>query len=217
MHGLHNSHEADADSDLVTDDFSWISIMTEKPPQDDMGRDGVVDDGYDDDLFSDDLDYGLPGDEKEGASWGIIIGVFVAMIAIAFVVFDGMQAETYFFDVHEAVERSAELTGETIRIRGDVQPGSFEGGEGQLESRFQVATEGQSMSIVYRRALPDTFEEDAEVVIQGRLEEGLVMYADEVLVKCPSRYEGAPPDHSGDGNYSDYDHAPEGNDPQASR
>ncbi len=191
--------------------------MTAQPPQDDRGYDGDVDDGYDDALFSDDLDYGLPDDDEGGASWGLIIGVFVAMAAIAFVVFDGMQAETYFFDVHEAVERSDELVGETIRIRGDVQPGTFEGGEGQLESRFKVATEGQSMKIVYRRALPDTFEEDSEVVIQGRLEEGLVMYADEVLVKCPSRYEGAPPDHSGDGNYSDYDHSPESIDPQASR
>lgn len=186
--------------------------------EDRAGRDGFVDDDFDDEeILSDELEYGLPADGEAGPSWGLLIGVLVAMVAVGFVVFDGMKSETYFFDVHEAVERNDDLVGETIRIRGDVQPGTFEGGLGQLESRFEVATEGQSLIIKYDRALPDTFEEDSEVVVQGRLEQGGVMYADEVLVKCPSRYEGGPTGPSQESDYSDYQEAPPSTDPQANR
>ncbi len=183
---------------------------------DEHARDGSLYDELDDEgLLADDLEYGLSDHQDEGPNWGLLIGVTVALAAIVFLVFDGIQAETYFFDVHNAVERGDELIGETIRVRGHVESGSFEGEPGMLESRFDIATEGESMSIVYHRALPDTFEEDSEIVAEGRLDEEFVLHADEVLVKCPSRYEGAPPTEGGYGD--DYDDAQESSDPQASR
>ena len=196
--------------------------MTESPlPQDDDSYDGSLDDDLEEaGLLADDLDYGLDS-EDDGPSWGLIVGVFVAMGAIAFLVFDGMQSETYFFDVHDAVERSDELVGQNIRVRGDVSPGSFVGQDGVLESQFDITSDGESMTIVYERALPDTFEEDSEIVAEGYLDEGLVLHANEVLVKCPSRYEGAPPTAGDDGyggSYDgDYDDVQDPADPQASR
>ena len=192
--------------------------MTDSPlPNDDAGRDGSLDGSYEDQsLLADDLEYGL-ADDPEGPSWGLIIGVFVAMAAIAFLIFDGMNSETYFFDVHEAVERSDQLIGQTIRVRGEVSPGTYEGKPGVLESRFDIASEGATLTIYYNRPLPDTFEEDSEIVAEGTLKEGLVLHADEVLVRCPSRYEGAPPTGGDDyGDYGDYE-APTSTDPQASR
>lgn len=192
--------------------------MSKTPlPDDEHARDGSLYDELDEEgLLADDLDYGLSSDDQEGSNWGLIIGVFVALAAISFLVFDGIQAETYFFDVHEAVERGDELIGETIRVRGDVERGSFEGEKGQLKTRFNITSDGESMTIVYERALPDTFEEDSEIVAEGRLDEHFVLYADEVLVKCPSRYEGAPPTQDGYGG-DDYDDPQESSDPRASR
>lgn len=193
--------------------------MSESPPTGDAGRDGSLDEGPDDaGLLADDLDYGLSA-EDEGPSWGLLIGVLVAMAAITFLVFDGMQSETYFFDVHDAVERSDQLVGQNIRVRGDVSPGSFIGEKGVLESQFDITSDGESLTIVYERALPDTFEEDSEIVAEGYLDEHLVLHADEVLVKCPSRYEGAPPTDGYEGDYGggDYDDSQSPADPQASR
>lgn len=185
-------------------------------PENETGRDGSVDVPLDDDeLLADDLDYGL-SDDHEGPSWGLIIGVFVAIAAIGFLIFDGLQSETYFFDVHDAVERGDELVGETIRVRGDVKPGSVEGEKGFLEHRFDITSEGESMTILYERALPDTFEEDSEIVAQGLLDDQFVLHADEVLVKCPSRYEGGPPTDEPAG-YGDYEPSPDTADRQASR
>lgn len=158
---------------------------TEEP----LGRDGTLDD----DLLAEELDYGLADGEDEGASWMLIIGILAAAGAISFLVFDGLQSETYFFDVHDAVERGDELVGETVRLRGDVEQGTLQSNPGELNHRFDIATQGESITVVYQKALPDTFEENSEVVTQGHLDDDFVLYADEVLVKCPSRYEGAPP------------------------
>lgn len=193
--------------------------MSTPSPQDDApGWDGTLDENLDDDsLLADELDYGLD-DSGEGGSWGLIIGVVVAMAAIGFLVFDGLQAETYFFDVHDAVERGDELVGETVRVRGDVEAGSIEGKDGHIGQTFRISSEGESMTIVSNGALPDSFEEDSEVVAEGVLDEHFVLEADEVLVKCPSRYEGAPPTGGDDyGDYDEYEDSAEPDDPRASR
>ncbi|RAL24804.1 hypothetical protein DL240_00920 [Lujinxingia litoralis] len=131
--------------------------------------------------------------EADGPSWGLIAGVLIAIAAIGFLVFDGLQGETYFYEVDQAVAKGDDLIGKTVRIKGIVEPGSFEGEAGGIHNTFRVSEQGVGMKVVYKRALPDTFQEESEVVAQGRVDETLTLHADEVLVKCPSRYEGAPP------------------------
>jgi cytochrome c-type biogenesis protein CcmE len=167
--------------------------MSTLEPDDLDGWDGTLGDDLLDDPLLDDSLHGPSSDGPQGPSWGLLLGSLVAIVAIAFLVFDGLQGETFFFDVPEAVERADSLIGENIRVRGTVEPGSFAGVDGRLENRFRISEEGVSLNVVYHRALPDTFQEDSEVVVQGRLDESLVLHANEVLVKCPSRYEGAPP------------------------
>ena len=165
--------------------------------QDPPEWDGALHDGsdeFDDEsLFADSLDEGFHDPKEDGPSWALIIGSLVAIAAIAFLVFDGLKAETFFFDADQAVERGEDLIGQTIRVRGTVEPGSYQPALGRLDNTFRISEQGVSMTIVYDRALPDTFQEDSEIVTQGRFDEALVFHADEVLVKCPSRYEGAPP------------------------
>lgn len=184
--------------------------MADQPLQDPPGWDGDLRDQYDgfddDDIYSDDLDGNFSSSDDEGPSWGLIVGSLVAIAAIAFLVFDGLQAETFFFDADEAVERAEEYVGQTIRVRGTVEPGSYDPALGRIDNTFRISEQGVSMTVVYGRALPDTFQEDSEIVAQGRFDEAHVFHADEVLVKCPSRYEGAPPEAH-----------PGGSEPQASR
>lgn len=131
--------------------------------------------------------------EPAGLAWWSVLGIVVVAVAIGFVVMDGLKSETYFYTVDTAVAKGADLNGQHVRIKGTVEPGSVVGNDGELGRSFRIAENGKSISVTYDRAMPDTFDENMEVVVQGKVNSDMVVVADEVLVKCPSRYEGNPP------------------------
>ena len=50
---------------------------------------------------------------------------------------------------------------------------------------------GKSMKVVYNGVKPDAFKEDVEVILEGRYDEPKnTFYAQTLLAKCPSKYEG---------------------------
>ena len=55
------------------------------------------------------------------------------------------------------------------------------------------ATDGvQSYPVVYRGLAPDTFTDDVDVVVEGRLQPDGTFRATTLLAKCGSRYESVP-------------------------
>jgi len=55
------------------------------------------------------------------------------------------------------------------------------------------ATDGQSSwPVTYRGLAPDTFTDEVDVVVEGRLQPDGVFHATTLLAKCGSRYEAAP-------------------------
>ncbi len=147
----------------------------------------------DDDLYDDGEDTPTRAPERTGTNWGMLIGILVAFAAIAFIVLDGLEAETYFYSVDQAVEKGDNIYGKHVRIKGVVETGTIDGTAGQLGHNFRISEQGVSMPVVYAKALPDTFQEGVEVVAHGKLDDNGTLHADEILVKCPSRYEGQPP------------------------
>lgn len=130
---------------------------------------------------------------------GWVLGLLAGIGLVALMLFDGFQSETYFYEVDQAVAEGPALVGQTVRLKGTVEPGTVEGRDGELGRTFHIAERGKSIQVTYDRALPDTFKEGMEVVAQGRVDQDYVLHADEVLVKCPSRYEGSPPTARPDG------------------
>lgn len=126
----------------------------------------------------------------DGTNWAVVVALLVAASLVGYVVFDGLGAETYFYSVDQAVAQGNGIIGETVRIKGQVEPGTIEGEDGTLGRKFRIAEKGKTIWVTYDRALPDTFEEGVEVVAQGTVDKNGTLIADEVMVKCPSRYEG---------------------------
>jgi len=55
------------------------------------------------------------------------------------------------------------------------------------------ATDGQNTwPVVYRGLAPDTFTDEVDVVVEGRLQADGIFHATTLLAKCGSRYEAAP-------------------------
>lgn len=117
---------------------------------------------------------------------GVIVGL--ALGYLGYNVF--MGAATYYYEVGELLEQGNPVYGETVRVNGDVAPGSLEQESAGRILRFTlVDIEGeQSLPVVYQGVVPDTFKVGNEVVIEGQLNSDGVFQADTLTPKCASKY-----------------------------
>jgi cytochrome c-type biogenesis protein CcmE len=106
----------------------------------------------------------------------------------------------YFKHVDEVVSQRASLQGKKVQLHGYVIPGSRLTKPNTLEWRFKVQNNpirsgepGQVMSVSYTGIVPDTFKDEAEVVLRGELTADGGFHTDPngVVAKCPSKYEAA--------------------------
>jgi len=148
---------------------------------------------HDVDLDIESLEETLGADEPSGLHPGWIVAILAMACFIAFMLLDAFESETYFYEADVAVAQGPDLIGQTVRVKGIVEPGSVVGEDGKLGRSFRIAEKGKSIKVHYGKALPDTFEEGIEIVAQGEVDDDYVLQADEVVVKCPSRYEGDAP------------------------
>lgn len=121
------------------------------------------------------------------------LAVLLAMGYLGYVAFSG--AAMYYLSVDELLARGASAYGENVRVSGHVMPGSLEKDPATNTLRFVIAdknsSSGSSLPVVYSGVVPDAFKDDANVVLEGRLAPGGTFEADNLLVKCPSKYRAA--------------------------
>ena len=122
----------------------------------------------------------------------VAIAVGVILVAVAYVMITGMRATMlYYYTVSEVASQGEELTGEPLRVAGKVVVGSIEREEGNLVNKFLIHEGGKQLAVVYRGIAPDTFQDDAEAVVEGELDSEGVFQANFLMAKCPSKYEAA--------------------------
>jgi cytochrome c-type biogenesis protein CcmE len=130
----------------------------------------------------------------------IKIGVTAIVLCTAFAglmwatLRDGTE---YFKHVDEVMVDRPAWEGKPLQLHGYVVPGSIMVRPNTLEYKFKVqnnpARSGESGNVVeasYKGVVPDTFKDEAEVVLRGRLTpEGFHTDPNGVIAKCPSKYE----------------------------
>jgi cytochrome c-type biogenesis protein CcmE len=85
---------------------------------------------------------------------------------------------------------------EALRVHGFVATGSIQRLDGDDPvSRFMLVWHGIGIQVQVTGPLPDTFREQSEVIVIGRLvhHNGWRIDGTAVMAKCPSKYQGAPP------------------------
>lgn len=99
----------------------------------------------------------------------------------------------YYKHVDEVMTQPADWYGKRLQLHGYVVANSILRRRDTLDYRFQVQNKGQIVSASYTGIVPDTFKNDAEVVLKGRLTAGgFLVEPDGVMAKCPSKYEAKP-------------------------
>ncbi len=120
----------------------------------------------------------------------VAVAVTVILVAVVYVFITGMRdTMVYYYNVSEVADNRAELTGEALRVHGQVVPGSIETDHTGLVHKFLIEEGGRTVPVVYRDIVPDTFEDRADAVVEGAFDADGTFQATFLMAKCPSKYE----------------------------
>lgn len=79
-----------------------------------------------------------------------------------------------------------------VKMGARVVTGSIQRDVASQTITFQATDGQQTYPVVYRGLAPDTFTDDVDVVVEGRLMPDGTFHATTLLAKCGSRYEAMP-------------------------
>ena len=95
----------------------------------------------------------------------------------------------FFFSPTQIATKEAPV-GKTFRIGGLVQDGTLKRDNDGLTIRFTVTDTANTIPVVYKGTVPDLFRTGRDVVVDGRLRNGIFVAVPNTLVtKCPSKYQ----------------------------
>jgi len=172
-------------------------------------------------MVKDDLQQ-IEAEPRKGNALKFIIGGIVIVAAIIYLMVSSLQANVqYFLTVDEAIEKqlAGELTGRNIRLSGAVLGESIQYDMETLELSFSIVhvpadielvdEEGglaaalhnavmdptrSQLKVIYYGPKPDLLQNEAQAILTGEFIAEGVFEADELLLKCPTKYEGSVPD-----------------------
>ena len=125
-----------------------------------------------------------------------IIGALVITTSVGFLMASGVKETGVYFvtpvELAEKVAADSSLHDVGIRMGARVVSGTIRRDMATNTVFFDVTDGSFTYPVVYRGLPPDTFDDDADVVVEGRLARDGVFHATSLLAKCGSRYEAQP-------------------------
>jgi cytochrome c-type biogenesis protein CcmE len=121
-----------------------------------------------------------------------LIGGIILLVAIASLAFMWFRnAATYYYPVSEVINKGTTLQGQTIRVAGQVAPGTYSRNNLTGIMAFQLidpTDTAKTVSVTYKGGVPDSFKEGNDAVVEGQLSSASTFNATQIIVKCPSKY-----------------------------
>ncbi len=151
-----------------------------------------------------------------------MIGGLFILLAVVFLVVSASQSNSeYFMTVDELNDKGVNVTGKSLRVSGAILGDTVQYDAATLTLTFEVAhvpgdnaeIEAQGglaevlheavidpsrsrIKVVYQGPKPDLLRNEAQAIMTGHMGEDGIFYADELLLKCPTRYEEAVPEQA---------------------
>jgi cytochrome c-type biogenesis protein CcmE len=136
-----------------------------------------------------------------GRNLKFIVAGGVIALAVAYLVLMGVQGATvYFLTVSELQAKGPAAQNQLFRVSGNLVPGTLAKDANGLGIHFLIADpladpSSSPLPVVYRGGqVPDIIGDNIEIVAEGKLDGQGTFTANNVLAKCPSRLENAPPE-----------------------
>lgn len=160
---------------------------------------------------------------SKGRTKFLVGGAIIIAAIIYLIVTSTLASAQYFLTVEEVVARGSEVVGRDIRISGAVIGDTIQNDTATLTLTFTIAhIPGDNKEIdelgglayvlynathdpklprlqaVYYGVKPDLLKDEAQAIMTGKLGEDGIFYADELLLKCPTKYEEVIPEQTND-------------------
>jgi cytochrome c-type biogenesis protein CcmE len=137
-----------------------------------------------------------PGWLRQGGGKLLLVGALL-VLSFGYFGWTAFRSSTvYYYTVGEVLAMGSAAQGKDLRVSGKLVAGSFEREPGNTRARFLLMDprgRGQ-LEVVYTGVLPELFFNPySEIVVEGRLDSKGVFVAEQVIVKCPSKYASQPP------------------------
>ena len=97
------------------------------------------------------------------------------------------EGTEYYKHVDEVMKDPDAWQGKRLQVHGFVK--DLRQRPNSLDYKFEVGYNGKVMTATYTGVVPDTFKNDSEVVLKGKLHgAALSVEPNGVMAKCPSKY-----------------------------
>lgn len=152
-----------------------------------------------------------------------VLGGILILGAVVFLIWSSTAStQEYFLTVDEMNAKGSEIVDKNLRVSGAVIGDTIQYDANSLTLSFEVAhvpgdnaaleSEGglaialheavidpsrARMKVVYVGPRPDLLRNEAQAIMTGHLSQDGIFYAEELLLKCPTKYEEAVPAQAG--------------------
>jgi cytochrome c-type biogenesis protein CcmE len=156
---------------------------------------------------------------RYGGRAKFLVGGALIISAIVYLIVTTMSSTAqYFYTVDELQAKGASAVGQSLRASGAVMGSSITYDPQTLTIRFTMANisnddktitaagglaealhqavinpNASRIEVVYVGPKPDLLKDEAQAIVTGKLGADGVFHADELLLKCPTRYQNALP------------------------
>lgn len=148
-----------------------------------------------------------------------LIGGLLILASVIWLIVSSTQASAeYFMTIDELNQQGQSVVGKSLRVSGAIigdtiqydpqtltltfdvahVPGDnaeieAQGGLAEVLHQAVIDPSRNRMQVVYIGPKPDLMRDEAQAIMTGRMDANGVFHADELLLKCPTRYEEAVP------------------------
>jgi len=148
-----------------------------------------------------------------------LIGGLLIVAAIVYLIASSTQASAqYYLTIDELIARGESMSDRDIKLSGAVDGDTIDYDAQSLTLKFTIVNvpadleeieeagglaevlhaavmdeNAARLVVVYEGPMPDLLRHEAQAIITGRVGAEGVFYADELLLKCPTRYEDEVP------------------------
>jgi cytochrome c-type biogenesis protein CcmE len=122
-----------------------------------------------------------------------VIGGALVLVTVGYLMATGIKETGVYYltptELAGKIETDRSIYDVGLKMGAKVVPGTIERDVASQTITFRVTDGTESFPVIYRGLAPDTFTDEADVVVEGRIQRDGTFRATTLLAKCGSRYE----------------------------